>query len=133
MDERRGVPPRCNQLLEVRQRALGAVTARSPPEQGTVGLADRDVIVTGASSGIGEATARLLRAADPDPVLVARRSDRLGALSNDLGGASAVSADVARPDDRAPDHCGGSRAGQHRGGGIHVRHRRPNVRLCSLS
>ena len=71
------------------------------PEQGTVGLADRAVIVTGASSGIGEATARLLRAAGPDPVLVARRSDRLGALSNDLGGALAVSADVARPDDPA--------------------------------
>ena len=80
------------------------------PEQGTVGLTYRAVIVTGASSGIGEATARLLRAAGPDPVLVARRSDRLGALSNDLGGALAEPMSLV-PTTR-PGSCGGSRAGQ---------------------
>ena len=57
-------------------------------------LAGAVVIVTGASSGIGEATARLLYAAGAHPVLAARRADRLAALSDELGGALAVTADV---------------------------------------
>jgi NADP-dependent 3-hydroxy acid dehydrogenase YdfG len=35
------------------------------------------VIVTGASSGIGAATARLLHGAGAPPVLAARRADRI--------------------------------------------------------
>src|ERR1700684_1616916 len=62
-----------------------------------IDLAGRVVIVTGASSGIGESTARLLHAAGARPVLAARRADRLAALSKELGGALAVPTDVTDP------------------------------------
>jgi NADP-dependent 3-hydroxy acid dehydrogenase YdfG len=62
-----------------------------------IDLAGRTVIVTGASSGIGASTARLLHAAGAYPVLAARRGDRLAALSEELGGALAVPTDVTDP------------------------------------
>ena len=57
-------------------------------------LTGKTVIVTGASSGIGEATARALHAAGAQPVLAARRADRLEELSGQLGGALVVPTDV---------------------------------------
>lgn len=67
-------------------------------QQPDVPLADRVVIVTGASSGIGEATALELAAAGARVVLAARRGDRLERLAaaiRDAGGdALAVSTDV---------------------------------------
>jgi short-subunit dehydrogenase len=56
--------------------------------------AGKTVIVTGASSGIGAATARLLHQARSHPVLAARRGDRLESLSRELGGGLAVPTDV---------------------------------------
>ncbi|HEY1004428.1 MAG TPA: SDR family NAD(P)-dependent oxidoreductase [Streptosporangiaceae bacterium] len=54
-----------------------------------IDLAGKAVIVTGASSGIGASTARLLHTAGAYPVLAARRAGRLAALSEELGGALA--------------------------------------------
>src|ERR1700691_6320708 len=62
-----------------------------------IDLAGKSVIVTGASSGIGASTARLLHAAGAHPVLAARRADRLAALSEELDGALAVPTDVTDP------------------------------------
>ncbi|KAE8762569.1 SDR family NAD(P)-dependent oxidoreductase [Georgenia thermotolerans] len=61
-------------------------------------LTGRVVIVTGASSGIGEATARLLHAAGAHPVLAARRVDRLRRLGASLDGALALETDVTDHD-----------------------------------
>ena len=60
-------------------------------------LTGRVVIVTGSSSGIGAATARLLHEAGARPVLAARRADRIAALAAELGGALAVPTDVTDP------------------------------------
>lgn len=50
-------------------------------------------MVTGASSGIGEATARSLAAAGYRVVCAARRAERIGALADEIGGV-AVPCDV---------------------------------------
>jgi NADP-dependent 3-hydroxy acid dehydrogenase YdfG len=58
----------------------------------------RIAVVTGASSGIGEATARALAGAGFRVVCAARRSDRIAALAAEIGGV-AVTCDVTSDDE----------------------------------
>src|SRR3954447_21479865 len=59
----------------------------------------RVAVITGASSGIGEATARVLAADGCRVALLARRLDRIQALGDELGeGAIAIQADVTDRD-----------------------------------
>ena len=66
----------------------------------TEGIKDKVVVVTGASSGLGEATARLLSMQGATVVLGGRRADRLQLLAKDLeargGKALALTTDVTR-------------------------------------
>jgi short-subunit dehydrogenase len=61
-------------------------------------IADRVVLVTGASSGIGEAFARLAAGEGARLVLAARRTGRLEALAAELADAVAVTTDLREPD-----------------------------------
>ncbi len=57
-------------------------------------------VVTGASSGIGEATTKVLAAQGFHVVAVARRADRINALAAEVGGTGVV-ADVTKDEDVA--------------------------------
>jgi NADP-dependent 3-hydroxy acid dehydrogenase YdfG len=60
-------------------------------------LSDKVAVVTGASSGIGEATASRLAGEGARLVLAARRSDRIQMLAEKLGEAVAVTTDLRDP------------------------------------
>lgn len=71
-----------------------AVAERSDPTDAPV------VVITGASAGIGAATAKLLADRGQSVVLVARRADALAAVADACGDrALAVAADVTRRDE----------------------------------
>jgi NADP-dependent 3-hydroxy acid dehydrogenase YdfG len=63
-------------------------------------MANRTAVVTGASSGIGAATARRLAAEGFHVVCAARRVERVQALADEIGG-TAVRCDVTSADDVA--------------------------------
>lgn len=64
-------------------------------------IKDKVVIVTGASSGIGLATAKLLTENGANVGLVARSKDKLDQISKTLSRSLAVQADMTRPDEIA--------------------------------
>jgi NADP-dependent 3-hydroxy acid dehydrogenase YdfG len=77
-------------------------------------LSDRSVVVTGASSGIGAATARAFVDAGASVTLAARRIERLAALAAELGAQAAIvpadlriEADVVRLIAAARERFGG--------------------------
>ncbi len=66
----------------------------------SVSVRGKRVLVTGASSGIGEACAQAFAAAGSHLILVARRSERLESLARDLGGAHGVDVRTGQVDVR---------------------------------
>jgi len=66
------------------------------------GIENKVVVITGASSGLGEATARLLSTQGAIVVLGARRADRIQALADEIAGrggkALAITTDVSDPE-----------------------------------
>ncbi len=70
---------------------------------GTSNIADKIVVITGASSGVGESTARLLAGNGAKVVLGARRKDRIDAVVKDItakgGSALGFKTDVTKRGD----------------------------------
>ena len=83
--------------------APGPVTSGSAPGPG---ISNKVILVTGASSGIGEATALLLAERGAKVVLGARRTDKLEALAARIGAAGGTAASIALDVTRRDDLTG---------------------------
>jgi len=59
----------------------------------------KKIVITGASSGIGRATAIQLSKSKHDLVLIARREDVLKEVAAECGGATVIAADLSKLDD----------------------------------
>ena len=66
-------------------------------------LAGKTALITGASSGIGEATAHVLAGDGADVVLAARREDRLQSIADEVGEATDAETMVVPTDVTDPD------------------------------
>ena len=76
-------------------KAAPATSKKETTIVSTENTPGRVAVITGASSGIGEATARALAADGYRVALLARRVDRIKALADELGdGGIAIQADV---------------------------------------
>jgi 3-oxoacyl-[acyl-carrier protein] reductase len=62
-----------------------------------LGLSQSRILIAGATSGIGEASARILASEGARTVLVGRRVERLHDLASEIGG-HGVASDLAQPD-----------------------------------
>ena len=86
---------------------MATPSADAPTQQDNTangsGKVGRWALVTGASSGIGEALAREIARHGHDVVLVARRQDKLAELADDLAGRGTIRAEVVAADLTAPD------------------------------
>jgi NAD(P)-dependent dehydrogenase (short-subunit alcohol dehydrogenase family) len=80
---------------------VAAETTTTVPGSDAFGIAGSTVIVTGASSGLGESIARHLASVGANVVLVGRRAERIEALAAEFDHALPVPADVTEDDDRA--------------------------------
>lgn len=89
-------PPRATRMPEKGPRI--AKSRRGAERYEDAMIQDKVVVITGASSGIGEATARVLAAGGAKVVLGARRLERIESLAAELGGA-ARKTDVTKRED----------------------------------
>lgn len=79
-----------NTIVQSRLAAIyGLITAVSAEgrDMATPNIAEKVIVITGASSGIGASTARLLAGKGAKVVVGARRKDRIDALVRDIRGA----------------------------------------------